>query len=680
MKKWIVLLVSVLLALAFVGCGETAAPYIQDGYWYIDGTNTGIKAEGVDGADGTDGADGVDGADGLDGLTPYIQEGYWYIGEIDTGIRAEGADGLNGLDGRSVVEVQVEDGCFWVTYSNDPEHPVNVGRADENTNYLSLLLDSVFTVKKGEFVCESETLGNPSWQYTGSTFSGWGGSIGAPTKLEAVAIRVRAREQAITKIRFHLNENDKNGRSIACETLTVNIQPGEEAEIVWELPKKISVNKKQLYFSFNCNSLCDVYSNMNASANIPADKHQAVMTYTTDGRLLESASQMTDVSGKECRYLYAKLGYVKDVLVLKDEFYTEQNGVNVFLADEYALAVNDNFQLFYRGVVQAVDPYHYDVSIKCAKGKAYPRYFEWTPTEEDVGAHTLTLSVFDNNGKLLGTDTTVLNVYAPVATHPVQNVLCIGDSLTASGYWVAEAQRRFTAQGGTPEGLGLDYLNFIGTVEKTINGQTVAFEGYGGWTWERYCSEASPFYDEALGDISFRSYCEKNGFDTIDVVYVLLTWNGQGTAFKTDFPLDEGHFACAQRLLDKLHEEYPDAVVRCMGVQMPSQNGGMGASYGAGGGYSADYGMLVTALHYNAALEALCKLEKYNDFVKYVDIAGQFDTEYNMPAMEKPMNNRNDVTETVGSNGVHPSVSGYYQIADAVFRSFCQVFSGKMEG
>ena len=79
-------------------------------------------------------------------------------------------------------------------------------------------------------------------------------------------------------------------------------------------------------------------------------------------------------------------------------------------------------------------------------------------------------------------------------------------------------------------------------------------------------------------------------------------------------------------------------------------------------------------------MEALCKLDKYNDFVKYVDIAGQFDTEYNMPATEKPVNNRNDTTEVVGSNGVHPSVSGYYQIADAVFRSLCQVFAGKIGG
>lgn len=48
-------------------------PYIQDGYWYIDGVNLNVKAQGENGRDGTDGkngADGVNGKDGADGYTP----------------------------------------------------------------------------------------------------------------------------------------------------------------------------------------------------------------------------------------------------------------------------------------------------------------------------------------------------------------------------------------------------------------------------------------------------------------------------------------------------------------------------------------------------------------------------------------------------------------------------------
>lgn len=52
-------------------------PYIQSGYWYIDGTSTGVKAEGDD------------------GNTPYIQNGYWYINGTSTGIVAQGTNGVS---------------------------------------------------------------------------------------------------------------------------------------------------------------------------------------------------------------------------------------------------------------------------------------------------------------------------------------------------------------------------------------------------------------------------------------------------------------------------------------------------------------------------------------------------------------------------------------------------------
>lgn len=39
--------------------GENGStPYIQDGYWYIDGVNTNVKATGIDGKDGINGKDG----------------------------------------------------------------------------------------------------------------------------------------------------------------------------------------------------------------------------------------------------------------------------------------------------------------------------------------------------------------------------------------------------------------------------------------------------------------------------------------------------------------------------------------------------------------------------------------------------------------------------------------------
>ena len=47
----------------------------------------------------------------------------------------------------------------------------------------------------------------------------------------------------------------------------------------------------------------------------------------------------------------------------------------------------------------------------------------------------------------------------------------------------------------------------------------------------------------------------------------------------------------------------------------------------------------------------------------------QFDVEYNMPAIETKVNARSEITEMVGTNGVHPTMAGYLQIGDVFFRA-----------
>ena len=84
--------------------------------------------------------------------------------------------------------------------------------------------------------------------------------------------------------------------------------------------------------------------------------------------------------------------------------------------------------------------------------------------------------------------------------------------------------------------------------------------------------------------------------------------------------------------------------------------------------------MLCTAFNNNKTLEELSNLKEYSGFIDYIDIAGQFDTDYNMPVINKPVNNRNDKNEIIGSNGVHPTYNGYMQIGDAFFRSLVYEF------
>ena len=423
------------------------------------------------------------------------------------------------------------------------------------------------------------------------------------------------------------------------------------------------------------------------------------------------------------------------------------NFVRVVLPKTYDLVVGDTFQLFYRGVVEAADPSCYDILAVCKQGKNYPRYFECTPQEE--GCFRLTLTVFDNEKNVLASGETMLCIHAPKRA-PEKNIhiLCIGDSLTAPGIWVEEANRRVSEHGGEPEGLGFAGFQFIGTCRKG----RVGYEGYGGWTWSNYlqvdknrlsavwisckhkldysdqhsfwkdeagelwqletieterlkfnrvadhkgenpkedttlvhygnaqhtddilvCNSYSeipnPFCDPETESVDFRKYCARNAFEGIDAVFFFLSWNG---LFGLKCSIEEFCRSAveeAKQLVDILHSQYPAVRIKIMGLQVPSVSGGMGANYGAELPYCDDYGMTRYVMELNRVYEAWTMEEEYAAFMEFINISGQFDSDYNMPAAEKRVNTRNARKEWIGTNGVHPLPEGYLQIADAVYRN-----------
>lgn len=422
--------------------------------------------------------------------------------------------------------------------------------------------------------------------------------------------------------------------------------------------------------------------------------------------------------------------------------------IRIVLPEKYDLVVGDTFQLFYRGVIEAPNPYIYSIVVKCREGKSFPRYYEYTPTAP--GRHKLTIQVIDADFTVLGSAETVLNVVTPVKPEKPVNILCIGDSLTQGGHWVSEVNRRITAEDGAPVGLGYkDAVKFHGRPTKA----GTPCEGYGGWHWESFlvnkpgamwvkynnnitqenqhslwkdvngaiwqletlqvdylkfnrymdhdspfpaepplvhyqnatntdpiyfesCSPcgASPFFDHDKGCVDFGTYAAKNNIGSIDAVYVMLGRNGRmSQAAQTLSQKDYCQHVVnlAKQLITKLREAFPQVKVKIMGLAGHSLNGGLGTSYGA---RNNSYELVSYEKDLDSAYKAWCAEDGWKDFVEFIDIAGQFDAEYNMPAANKPANARCETTEVLGTNGVHPALSGYMQIADAVYRNVVASF------
>ena len=159
-----------------------------------------------------------------------------------------------------------------------------------------------------------------------------------------------------------------------------------------------------------------------------------------------------------------------------------ENKIKVMLPEKFDLVVGDTFQLFYRGVVLAPNPYVYNIVSVCSKGSNYPRYFEYTPEEE--GETELEIFVYDANRNRLGYGKTKLVATEPKKSSRPLNIMCLGASTTTHGEWAGEAFRRIAKTGGTPEGLGFDNISFVGT----CGSGEAKYEGYGGWNWDTYSS------------------------------------------------------------------------------------------------------------------------------------------------------------------------------------------------
>lgn len=615
---------------------------------------------------------------------------------------------------------------------------------------------------------------NPTLKYDYSTFYGWSFPIGRVQDFDTAIFTIHNRdtEGCVESIRCIVAEEDRNGEILVDETHSgLHIAPDATETITFRFSNTIeNAEGKNLYFGYECDYWNGViggetttnlnppnYGNVcyHCGSNPRQDelKHPLSNWTSIYDPNLSNKFKPKVLFGKQIKqFLFgdAQQEFIREVVQEEQAQNPGTIAPRVILPDVFHAVVGDTLQLFYRGIVEHPDPYFYNIEFKCDIGKNTARYYEVTPAAAHVGDHTLTVNVRDNRDNILATATCKLRVHA-VRNSPSseKRILCIGDSLTSAGNWCREAMRRLTASDGTPAGLDLTNIRFIGTKK---NGEC-GYEGYGGWTWGSYLAspsrntlgmwvyashdkdstdqhslwkdaggniwsmetieenrikftryqnhtadmpigtgtlthyqngthtasisyeetvyaEGNPFWDSDEGQVNFQTYCERNGFGGIDYVYTLLTWNGLGAYYPdADSTAIANHVANAKRLLRILHEQYPNAKVKMMGIQLPSVNGGCGQSYGANSVYSNWYGLVRSVMGMNLAYQQMANEDEFKGYVEFINVSGQFDSEYNMPRQSKAVNTRSTTTEQVGTNGVHPSLDGYYQIGDAAFRS-----------
>lgn len=210
-----------------------------------------------------------------------------------------------------------------------------------------------------------------------------------------------------------------------------------------------------------------------------------------------------------------------------------------------------------------------------------------------------------------------------------------------------------------------NFLNEVSANGNLTNANNSVVGSYLSFTEEFY----QPFWNSTANQFDIKTYVNDYCGNKVDYIFILLGINslyGTKPFTSVDSVLDS-----CKNLLRKIHADLPNTKILLSTNNLISQNGGLGFNYNAQT-YFGQYDVTVINHLIFSMNKAYYTLETDTEFMQYVEIINthaQFDADNAFPITAKNVNTRSGETESIGTNGVHPTNNGYWQIADAEFRA-----------
>lgn len=485
-------------------------------------------------------------------------------------------------------------------------------------------------------------------------------------------------------------------------------------------------------------------------------------TIDSSGKIINSITKdgHTHIDNLESKSIDSKFDKVYEEISSISTSSPDELGVTIELPPEIIAVVGDTLQLYYYDIINASNYRNYFIEIGCSIGRNYPRYYELTPEQSQVGnTYTFTVNVLKNDMSILKTRTTTLKVVDKLTSPETnKNILIVGASCEAPGIWPAELRRRLTETSGDgtsfmPTGLGLDNISFIGR-KISLQVDDMKLEATGGWSWQTYVSSGvpafrfhitvppsssihlkdmywfpdddpyanqrlliveeinmtegignircavyggwmtpttivasgtirkysgdgpqtityssyeyesfNPFYNNSTEKLDFQNYCSLYCENSpIDYMIVCLGING----------LSYGHMNSqindAKKFLRAFHNEetgYPNGKVLLTLNHNADPTGGCadgGISFNSRKYY--DMNRILNNLYIDLSNDS-----EFSSYVRVAPVCFEFDSENSLPKGNKRVNVRNERFELIGTNSVHPTQQGDYQISDVMYRT-----------
>ncbi len=171
--------------------------------------------------------------------------------------------------------------------------------------------------------------------------------------------------------------------------------------------------------------------------------------------------------------------------------------IELMLPKKIEALVGIPFRIYFENLISVKDINLYEVEIKGIKAKKYRRYWELTPTVDQIGIHDISFALYKNGKKdILSSSNIKLFVSRPnhkgSLSNSVFTLLLIGDSMTHQS---SVANKLYKILDQQLEGS----IRFVGTHHPIPDFEFyekpdpfVFHEGYGGWTWNRFATHYKP--------------------------------------------------------------------------------------------------------------------------------------------------------------------------------------------
>ena len=340
------------------------------------------------------------------------------------------------------------------------------------------------------------------------------------------------------------------------------------------------------------------------------------------------------------------------------DYLDTNNDVMAFLPSEICIAVGRTIELYNSQVVWCGNINNYHIKWECTVGKAYKRKWSYTGVLAKIGTYPLTLTVYDNNMKVITSATTTVRVVSNVIENPV-NLLTIGDSLTNNKPWSQELRT-----------LSTDKITMVGSRGTA----PLKHEGRSGFTAAQYLAATAysfesegvhPFWD---GSRFNYSYYKTNTGVTPDAVQIFLGTNGIALD-----PTVNGN--AIKQIVDYIRQDDATIPIFLVFTLYRGNQDGIGNQLSSDG-YSAGSGVwkLEEDRKVFNLMQYLYSLLSGYANLNFVPIALAHDSEYNFGAVSTAVNPRAAQTELLPTEATHPQTQGYYQFADIMYSTMCKVF------